>query len=304
MIKKNTNKSITWVDVVNPTTEDMRSLMEEFNLVPSVARELQLPTYKQKISFFDDYLYMVMHFPAFRHSHKGGEDQEIDFIVGKKFIITTRYEHIDALEKFSKDFEVNNILDKGIMEDNAGYVLYYIIKELYKSMSDEIDSIKDSLKIIEDKIFKGEEKEMVTEISKTNHKLININRTILSHKEVLESLEKTGEKLFGSNFVENFSKILNEYYRIESNLKSDIELLSGIRGTNDSLLSSKQNGTMKILTIITFLALPFSIITGFFQMNTTSTPLVGANYDWQIVVVTEVTVVVLLFIFVKIKKWL
>jgi magnesium transporter len=304
MIKKNTNKSITWVDVVNPTTEDMRSLMEEFNLVPSVARELQLPTYKQKISFFDDYLYMVMHFPAFRHSHKGGEDQEIDFIVGKKFIITTRYEHIDALEKFSKDFEVNNILDKGIMEDNAGYVLYYIIKELYKSMSDEIDSIKDSLKFIESKIFKGEEKEMVTEISKTNHKLININRTTLSHKEVLESLEKSGEKIFGTGFKENFSKILDEYYRIESSLKSDIELLSGIRGTNDSLLSSKQNGTMKILTIITFLALPFSIITGFFQMNTTSTPLVGANYDWQIVVVTEVTVVVLLFIFVKIKKWL
>jgi magnesium transporter len=304
MIKKNTNKSITWVDVVNPTTEDMRSLMEEFNLVPSVARELQLPTYKQKISFFDDYLYMVMHFPAFRHSHKGGEDQEIDFIVGKKFIITTRYEHIDALEKFSKDFEVNNILDKGIMEDNAGYVLYYIIKELYKSMSDEIDSIKDSLKFIESKIFKGEEKEMVTEISKTNHKLININRTTLSHKEVLESLEKSGEKIFGTGFKENFSKILDEYYRIESSLKSDIELLSGIRGTNDSLLSSKQNGTMKILTIITFLALPFSVITGFFQMNTKSTPLVGSSYDWQIVVVTEIIIVVLLFIFVKIKKWL
>ncbi|MFA5934513.1 MAG: CorA family divalent cation transporter [Candidatus Paceibacterota bacterium] len=304
MIKKNTNKLITWVDVENPTTEEIRSLMEEFNLTPSVARELQLPTYKQKISFYNDYLYMVMHFPAFRHSHKGGEDQEIDFIVGKNFIITTRYEQIDALEKFSKDFEVNNILDKGIMEDNAGYVLYYIIKELYKAMSDEIDSIKDSLKIIEDKIFKGEEKEMVTEISKTNHKLININRTILSHKEVLESLEKTGENIFGNNFVENFSKILNEYYRIESNLKSDIELLSGIRGTNDSLLSSKQNGTMKILTIITFLALPFSVITGFFQMNTKNTPLVGSNYDWQIVVVTEIIVVILLFILVKIKKWM
>lgn len=304
MIKKNTNKSITWVDVENPTAEEIRSLMEEFNLIPSVAKELQLPSYKQKISFYDDYLYMVMHFPAFRHSHKGGEDQEIDFIVGEKFIITTRYEQIDALDKFSKDFEVNNILDKGIMEDNAGYVLYYIVKELYKAMSDEIDSIKDSLKIIEDKIFKGEEKEMVTEISKTNHKLININRTTLSHKEVLESLEKSGERIFGVAFVENFSKILNEYYRIETNLKSDIELLSGIRGTNDSLLSSKQNGTMKILTIITFLALPFSVITGFFQMNTKNTPIVGSSYDWQIVVVTEIIVVILLFILVKVKKWL
>ncbi|MDD4803945.1 MAG: CorA family divalent cation transporter [Candidatus Pacebacteria bacterium] len=304
MIKKNTNKSITWVDVENPTVEEIRSLMEEFNLTPSVARELQLPTYKQKISFYDDYLYMVMHFSAFRHSHNGGEDQEIDFVVGKNFIITVRYEQIDALERFSKNFEINNILDKGIMEDNAGYVLYYIIKELYKAMSDEIDSIKDSLKLIENKIFKGEEKEMVTEISKTNHKLININSTTLSHKEVLESLEKSGERLFGANFSENFSKILNEYYRIESSLKSDIELLSGIRGTNDSLLSSKQNGTMKILTIITFLALPFSVITGFFQMNTKNTPFIGSSYDWQIVVFTEIIVVMFLFFLVKFKKWM
>ncbi|MFA6797344.1 MAG: CorA family divalent cation transporter, partial [Candidatus Paceibacterota bacterium] len=203
-----------------------------------------------------------------------------------------------------KNFEINNILDKGIMEDNAGYVLYYIIKELYKAMSDEIDSIKDSLKFIENKIFKGEEKEMVTEISKTNHKLININSTTLSHKEIFESLEKSGERLFGANFSENFSKILNEYYRIESSLKSDIELLSGIRGTNDSLLSSKQNGTMKILTIITFLALPFSVITGFFQMNTRNTPLIGSSYDWQIVVFTEIIVVMLLFFLVKFKKWM
>ena len=304
MIKKNTNKTITWVDVDNPTTEEIRSLMEEFNLTPTVARELQLPTYKQKISFNKDYLYMVMHFPAFRHSHKGGEDQEIDFVVGKKFIITTRYEQIDALEKFSKDFEVNNILDKGIMEDNAGYVLYYIIKELYRAMSDELDSIKDSLKIIEDNIFKGKEIEMVVEISKTNHKLINISHTILSHKEVLESLEDSGEKIFGIDFAENFSKILNEYYRIESNLNNDIEFLKEIRNTNDSLLSSKQNGTMKILTVITFLTVPFSIIAGFFQMNTKNTPILGSNYDWQIIVVSEIFVMILLFIFVKVKKWL
>ena len=304
MIKKNTNKSITWVDVLSPTTEEVRSLMEEFNISPSVARELQLPTYRQKISFNKDYLYMVMHFPAFRHSHRENSDQEIDFIVGRNYIITTRYEQIDAIEKFSKDFEVNNILDKGIMEDNAGFVLYYIIKELYKAMSDEIDSIKDNLKIIEDRIFNGEESKMVMEISKVNRKLINISHTIVYHKEVLESLEESGEKIFGIDFVENFSKILNEYYRIESNLNSDIEFLREIRNTNDSLLSSKQNGTMKILTVITFLAMPFTVITGFFQMNTKSTPLVGSSHDWQIVVISEILIVILLYVFVKVKKWI
>ena len=215
MIKKYIHKSITWVDVENPTNEEIISLVEEYNIDPSTARELQLPTYKEKIIPHKNYLYMVMHFPALRHSHENS-NQEIDFIIGKNFLITTRYETIDAIEGFKKTFEVNSILDKGIMEDHAGYVFYYIIKELYKSISDELDSINDTLKVIEKNIFNGKEKEMVTEISKTNRDLLNLNHAISSHKEVLESLGKVDEGLFDSNFSENCIKILNDYYRIEN----------------------------------------------------------------------------------------
>ena len=146
MIKKYTNNSIAWIDVESPTTEEVRSLMEEYDINPDVARELQLPTYKEKVVVSKDYLYMVLHFPTLRHTHRDDTtEQEIDFIVGKDFIITTRYEQIDPIERFSKTFELNKILNKGVMEDNAGYVFYYLIKELYKAMSDEVDSINDTL---------------------------------------------------------------------------------------------------------------------------------------------------------------
>jgi len=303
MIKKYIHKSITWVDVENPTNEEIISLVEEYNIDPSTARELQLPTYKEKIIPHKNYLYMVMHFPALRHSHENS-NQEIDFIIGKNFLITTRYETIDAIEGFKKTFEVNSILDKGIMEDHAGYVFYYIIKELYKSISDELDSINDTLKVIEKNIFNGKEKEMVTEISKTNRDLLNLNHAISSHKEVLESLGKVDEGLFDSNFSENCIKILNDYYRIENISKNNNDFLKELRETNDSLLSTKQNETMKILTVITFLALPFSVITGLFQMNTESTPLIGSSNDWIIVVATEILVVITLFVFARAKKWL
>ncbi len=303
MINKKTNKTITWIDLENPTTEEIRHLMEEYDISPNIAKELQLPTYKEKIVFNKNYFYTVLHFPAFRHSHLNDNVQEIDFIVGKNFIITTRYESIDALERFTKKFEVNSILDKGVMEDNAGYVFYYIIKELYKSMSDELDSINDKMKFIEKTIFKGKEKEMLLNISKANHDLISLNHIINSHKDIIESLENNGTEIFDEDFSNNFSKILNEYYRIKNNLSSNIDFIREIRDTNDSLLSSKQNEIMKTLTVITFLALPFTVVTGFFQMNTLNTPIIGSINDWQIIVIGEIIVMLILAMFAKYKKW-
>ena len=305
MIKKYKNNSITWIDVEDPTLEEVRTLMEEYDINRDIARELQLPTYKEKSVMYKDYLYLVLHFPALRHTHKdNASEQEIDFVVGKNFIITTRYEPIDALERFSKTFELNNILKKGLMEDHAGYVLYYMIKELYRAMSDEVDSINDTLKQVENNIFKGKEKEMVTEISRANRDLINFNHTILTHKDVLTSLKNSGISLFNGEFEENFSKILNEYHRIEKVLTTNIDFLRELRDTNDSLLSSKQSETMKLLTVITFLTIPFSIITGFFQMNAVHTPLVGNAYDWNIIVTMELIAVFVFFVIAKLRKWI
>ena len=305
MIKKYINNSITWIDVSDPTTDELHSLMNDYDINPDIVRELQLPTYKEKIVMYKDYLYLVLHFPALRHTHiEDKSDQEIDFVVGKNFIITTRYESIDALERFGKTFELNNILKKGLMEDHAGYVLYYMIKELYRAMSDEIDSINDTLKLIEKNIFKGQEKEMVSEISSVNRDLISFNHIVLTHRDVLVSLKDSGGKLFDNNFIENFAKIINEYHRIEKVLINNIDFLRELRSTNDSLLSSKQNETMKVLTVITFLSLPFSVINGFFQTNAVHVPLIGNPHDWQIMVSIEVIFVILSFAFAKWRKWI
>jgi len=304
MIKKYTHKTITWIDAENPTMDEVRSLMEQYSIDPSIAKEFLLPSFKEKIVLQEKYLYMVMHFPALRHSHQTDSDQEIDFVVGKNFIITTRYETIDALERFAKFFEVNSILEKGIMEDHAGYVLYYIMKELYKTVSDELDGANDRMKRIEKEIFKGKEKEMVLDISYTSRDLINLDHALRSHKEILESLEDISTKIFDSEFKENCVKISNDYYKVEGMLSNNIDFLKELRETNDSLLSTKQNETMKILTVITFLGMPFTIITGFFQMNTSSTPLVGIANDWQIIVILEILAVIILFMFARFKKWL
>ncbi|MEK9185922.1 MAG: CorA family divalent cation transporter, partial [Patescibacteria group bacterium] len=76
-----------------------------------------------------------------------------------------------------------------------------------------------------------------------------------------------------------------------------------LRETNNSLLSTKQNETMKMLTIIAFVTLPASLIASIFNMST-SLPLVGQPYDFEIVVTMMIFASACTFLLFKYKKWL
>jgi len=119
MISKYTYKKLTWVDLESPTKEEVITLKDEYKLPDLVADELYEPTTRSKIDKYDNVIYLILHFPVL--DGKGQTEREIDFAIGKNFIITTHYETIDPIHEFSKIFEVNSILDKTNMGDHAGF---------------------------------------------------------------------------------------------------------------------------------------------------------------------------------------
>ena len=242
MLSKYNYNNITWIDLDSPTKEQVREVMDQFELNPLVADELLTPTLRPKVDSYDDYIYLILHFPAVAQSANNDKsDHEIDFIIGKDFIITTHYEHIDPLHEFSKIFEVNSILDKGDIGNHAGFVFFYIIRDLYRSLVNELDSIDTRLETIEDRIFKGEEAKMVLKISKVNRDLLNIRQAIRPHQTMLESFEVAGLHLFGKEFAPHLKTILSEYYKVFTILEGHKETLIDLRETNDSLLTTKTN---------------------------------------------------------------
>jgi magnesium transporter len=303
MIKKQNYKLITWVDSESPSDIEARELMKEFELSPEVAQDILLPTYKDKITPSKDYIYLVLHFPAFKHTHHKSHRQEIDFVLGKKFLITNRYETIDAMEKYAKIFEVNSILDKNERDIGSGEIFLAMMKTIYQSLSDELDSINYLLVEAEKNIFAGKEKDMVFELSRVGREIINFNHIIAPHATILETLKENSKKILGDDFAIELEQTINEFYKITKILENITAILKELRETNNSLLSTKQNEIMKTLTIFTFFALPFSIITGFFQMNTKFTPFLSTNNDWYYIVGLEIIIMVILFIIAKKKKW-
>ncbi len=304
MLSRYTHKKITWIDLESPTSDEVREVMKEFNIHPIIANELLSPTLRPKVETHPGHMYMILHFPVFQHQNGESSEQEIDFIIGKNFLITTRYETIDPLHDFSKMFEVNTITDKSNMGDHAGFVFYYIMKELYKSLIQELEHIDNELEMIESNIFKGHEKEMVMSLSHTSRDLLNFKQSMRLHKDVLNSLEILGTQFFGAKFSYYLHSITGEYYKIANSIEGHKETLIELRKTNDSLLSTKQNEIMKILTIVAFITFPLSLIASVFGMNTKILPIVGMPGDFWVVMGIMFLATIGMFGFFRYKKWL
>lgn len=294
---------LTWVDLESPSREEVRDTMEQFGLDEFVAEDLLLPTAKPRTDFHPSYVYIVMHFPALRHSHKTLE-QEVDFVIGKNFVVTAHYDTIDPLHKFSKVFEVNAVLDKSAIGDHAGFLFFYLLKNLYKAVDYEIECVRRDLLTIEEHIFQGEEVPMVNAISRSARDLLNLRQTIEPHREVLQTLETEGATFFGDAFKSYLRALSNEYYRVHNHIMRSTEALHELRETNNSLLTTKQNETMRVLTIMALLTFPLALFVAIFDINAVSNPIIGLPNDFWIIVGAVVAMGLSMLTYFRYKKWI
>lgn len=296
------HNGILWIDLESPTQEEVRAIVDQFGITPMIAEELLLPSIKPRAEFYETYMYVVFHFPALRRSYKSVE-QEVDFIVGRNFIITTHYDMVDPLHKFSKVFEVNSILDKSSIGDHAGYFFFYMLKKLYKGVEYEVERVRHYLVTIEGDIFSGHEVGMVEAISNTARDLLNLRQTIEPHREVLHTIESDGTKVFGDNFAPYLRALSNEYYRVHNHVMRNTESLHELRETNNSLLSTKENETMRVLTIMALLTFPLALIVSILDIDSTYNPIKGMRYDFWIILGIVVVLGACMISYFKYKKW-
>ena len=302
MITRYAQGSLTWIDLVNPSAAEVRQMMQEFDLHPLIAEELLAPSFKPKVERRGDCLYVILHFPAMRVVGSRPE-QEIDFVIGKHFLITTRYETVDPLHSFAKTFEVNTVLGRG-GSTHGGHLFVSMARSLYEALNDECGAMRRRLQVIEERIFRGDERGMVIELSHVGRTIYDFRESLLPHEEMLRSLEPVAGRLLGAEFAYYIRELTGAYQRLERSLGHLRDSLGEMRETNNSLLTTKQNEVMKTFTVLAFLFLPLSFIASLFGMNTVHNPIAGNSFDFWIIFTGMVLLAGTCLAYFKGKGWL
>ncbi len=299
MLRKFKYQDITWIDLEAPTKEEVDKLSQDFGLHSLVVGELLSPSQRSKVDVYSDYLYLILHFPRPDH-----EAQEVDFVIGHNFLITTHYEAVDPLHELSKIFELETTWERAKNgKIHPGIIFFRILKELYHSLETSLDYINTRLKKAEGRVFAGEERSVVKVLSEINRDLLDCRWALKSHREVLGSLELSGEEFFGDKFRFYLRSLIGQYEKIWQMIESNRETFQDLRETNESLLSIKTNETMKTLTVVAFIFFPLTLISQIFGMGT-HLPFTNSPYDFYIVIVIMIAVLVVMWQIAKSRKWL
>jgi magnesium transporter len=297
-------KDVTWTDLIEPTSEEIRDVAKKYGIDPLVAHEMIIPSFKHRVESRHNYIYLILHFPAWKLSKDSKESQEIDFLIGKDFIITTRFEQVDAVDRFAKKIEVESILDKNSQGNPRDLIFFGLLNEIFSGILDQLDYIEDRLMDVQERIFKGKEKEMVYALSDVSRHLLDFKKITAPYPEALHTLERIGEQQFGNDFGFCTRGITEEFSKGERIMKHQMEYVSELRETNNSLLSTKESQIMKTLTIMAFITLMPALVAGIFGMNTRFDPIIGSHYDFWIILGIMAFSTSMILVIVHYKKWL
>jgi len=303
MVTRYVQRHLTWIDLVSPTPAEVRALTDEFDIDPSFANELLTSSYKPKVERRGELLYVILHFPLLRGLGKLPEE-EIDFLIGKNFLITARYSATDPLHAFAKAFEVNAVLGHSAAQGHGGHIFVAMVRNLYQALLHECDSLERRLEDIEERIFNSDERSMVVRLSQTGRVIHDFRQRLLPHKEMLTSLEPQAVRMFGQEFLYYVRAVEGDYEHVRNRLENLREALIELRETNSALLTTKQNEIIKTFTVIAFLFLPLSFVASLFQMNTKYTPIVGTPGDFWIILGTMPLLACGFSVYFRHKKWI
>ncbi len=305
MISRYSAHGLTWVDLESPTPEETAHIVEEFGLPHLVGEEMSDHTLRSKVDLYSDFLYLILHFPIIGKNPGSSTEQEIDFVISRKFIITVRYEAVDRVSEFAKVFEAHTLHEDPTAAHHGGYIFMQMMKEFYRKSLAELEELTETIKDIERQIFESHEVSTVRRISTTSRKLLDFKQSIRFHGEVLRSYESASKRLFGDDYTYYAEIITSEYRKVNSILESHRDVLAELQRTNDSLLSTKSNEIMKNFTIMTFVMLPLTLITGIFGMNTVPELIFIKSFDDFFFIIGAMTIMgIILFLFFKLRRWL
>lgn len=175
--------------------------------------------------------------------------------------------------------------------------------------------IKKDNKLIENAEFEINQLEQLVLEDKANENfnflLLRMKKELLVFKNYYEQLNCVSERLIDNeNEIledDELKYVLNFKEKIKI-IKEDIDSLKSsiihLQEAYSAYLDLKLNQTMKIFTVVTTIFFPLTLIVGWYGMNFTTMPEFAWKYGYLFVIILSVTVVAVLTIIVKKRKWL
>jgi magnesium transporter len=258
---------IRWVNIEAPRHSHRAWLEERFDFHPLDYEDVFSRNQRPKIDEYEGYLFIVLYFPRF-DKHVGRLNAaELDLFVGPDFLVTLPNAPLQPVEYLFERVRGDEQLREQWFAKGTGYVLYKIIDACVDASFPMLAKMGNKLERIEDDIFAGRSSEIVRDISNVKQEIINFRKVVRPQRAVFGDLERTKQRYLAEDLDVYFDDINDASERVWQMLETYKETVEALEATNESVLSHQLNDVLRVLTVLSVVFLPLTLIASIFGMN-------------------------------------
>jgi magnesium transporter len=297
---------LRWVNIESPTPLEWSWLQEHFDFHALDLEDVLSRNQRPKIDEYPDYLFIVLHFPVYDSEVGRLNGGELDIFVGPDFVVTIPNKALPPVEYlFERCRQEEELRDK-LFNRGSGYLLYRIVDDSFDYCFPMLRKIGNKLDVIEDDIFvEGRSHEVVRDISEVKQEIINFRKVIRPQRPVLRDLENVKQRFLAPEMDLEiyFDDIVDAHERIWDMLENYKEMVEALEDTNESVLNHRVNEILRVLTSISVIVLPLTLIASIWGMNV-GVPGEGDSGDFFVVIALMVVILIGMLTYFRKRDWL
>jgi magnesium transporter len=298
-------EGLRWVKIERPSQLEWGWLEEHFQFHALDLEDVLSRNQRPKIDEYPDYLFIVLHFPIFDPAVGRLNAGELDIFVGPDFLITIPNQPLQPVEYLFERCRAREELREQVFSKGSGYLLYRIVDDAFDYCFPMLRKIGNKLDAVEEEIFSGRSEEIVRDISNVKQEIINFRKVIRPQRPVLRDLENAKQRFLAPDMDLEiyFDDIVDAHERIWDMLENYKEVVEALEETNESVLSHRVNDILRVLTAISVIVLPLTLVASIWGMNV-AVPGEGDTGAFYVVIGVMVVILVGMLAWFRRRGWL
>ena len=291
-------KTTMWVDLSAPTEDELKVLSEVFHFHPLSVEDARSALQYPKIESYDKYLYLVLHGIDVKTSQQFAT-RDVDFFVGPNYLVTVH-------DGTSRSIEgLRNICDKHarVLAEGPVGLLHRIVDSMVDNYQPVVEKLEDRIGQLEELAIQGEPN-LVRRAVRLRRDLGEMRRVLVLQRDAIGRLARREFAMISDEMAYRFRDVYDHVVRRAEESILFQDRVGGIVEVNLAAVSNRLNQVMKVLTVMSTLFLPMTVLTGMWGMNIPLPHFPGgeAAQFWWITGIIAAMAAGMLFVFRR-KGW-
>ena len=291
-----------WVDVVQPTPEEGQQLLADtFHFHPLSVEDALSEIHHPKVEPYDRYLYVILHGIDFRAGEHQFATRDVDFFLGDNYLVTVHDGYSRSIQKI-KDLCVRHA---HILEEGPVALLHRIVDSMIDNYAPEMEEIENQMDGLEESAILGAADNLVRPILAIKRDLAELRRVVIPQRDVVGRLARREFPQISNEMAYRFRDVYDHLVRYSDEATMFQDRVTGILEGYLSAISNRLNQVMKVLTVVSTIVLPMTVLTGLWGINVPLPRFAGGDgvQFWWLVGIMAAITVAMLAIFRR-KRWI